>query len=132
MTTTAATWFYRDPEQIAYYLEERVNQTFWQARVGNIFLSADSAQPPFKMSGAWRDQAVEIEWRPNEYFTLRTPDEVDATDLISGVSRVLAQQAALSFIDPEDRLVTEWHVNGGGPRWGDIQGKPAYRHPQRL
>ena len=132
MTTTAATWFYRDPERIAYYLEERVNQTFWQARIGNIWLDANSAEPPYRMSGVWRDQPVEIEWQPNEYFVLRVPEAGDAADLVNGVSRVLALQPSLSFGDPEDRLVTEWHVSGGAARWGDIQGKAAYRNPQRL
>lgn len=132
MTTTAATWFYRDPERIPYYIEERVNQTLWQARVGDILLDATSAEPPYRMTGRWRDQPVEIEWQPNDYFVLRVPVEADPTDLVNGISHVLALKPALRFTDTEDRLVTEWYVDGGASRWDDIQGKAAYRHPQRL
>jgi hypothetical protein len=132
MTTTAATWFYRDPERVACYLEERVNQTFWQARFGALWLDCVRAEPPYHMSGIWREAPVEIEWQPNAFFILRVSGDADPADLVNGVSRILALKPALSYTDGQDRRVTEWHVNGGKDRWQEIQDKPTFRNPQRL
>jgi hypothetical protein len=132
MTTNAATWFYRDPERIAYYLEERVNQTFWAARQFDLWMACVSAEPPYKMSGEWHDASVEIEWQPNESFALRISEDADPDDLVNAVSRVLALDPALSYNDTHDRFVTEWHTNGGQSRWQEIQGKAGFRNPQRL
>lgn len=132
MTTTAATWFYDDPERIPYYLEERVNQNFWQARVYDIWLDATSAEPPFRMSGTWRDQTVEIEWQPKKYLTLRLTGEAEADDLVQGISRMLALEPSCSYEDTNDHFCVEWHASGAMERWQEIQGKAAYRNPQRY
>jgi hypothetical protein len=132
MTTTSATWFYRDPERIAYYLEERVNQTFWQARLNGLWLDCVSAEPPYRMSGVWREVPVEIEWVPGEFFILRVPSDSDSSDFVNAVSHVLALSPAFNYTDPDERLVTEWHVDGGKARWQDIQGKAAFANLQRL
>lgn len=132
MTTTAETWFYRDPEHIAYYLEERVNQTFWQARLGNLWLDCVSAEPPYRMSGVWRDLPVDVEWVPNEFFILRVPSDSGSADLVNGVSHVLALSPAFRYTDAHQRLVTEWHVDGGKARWQEVQGKAAFSNLQRL
>lgn len=132
MTTTAATWFYNDPEPIPYYLEERVNQTFWQARLTNIWLKCTRAEPPYQMAGDWREVPVEIEWVPNQAFTLRVPQDSDSGDLVRSVSRVLALKPAFSYTDGQGQQVTEWHVDGGAARWQEIQGKAAFGNLQRL
>lgn len=132
MTTNAATWFYRDPERVAYYLEERVNQTFWAARLFDLWLDCVSAEPPYRMAGLWRRAAVEIEWQPNDSFILRVARDTDPGDLVSAVSRVLALQPALSYDDAEGRFVAEWHTDGGRGRWQTIQGKAEFHNPQRL
>lgn len=132
MTTTAATWFYRDPERIPYYLEERVNQTFWQARFGDFWLDATSASPPYRMVGEWLGTPIAIEWKPNDYFTLRVPEDSDAARLVTGITRMLAIHPTLDYANGDGEFVTEWHVDGGADRWQEIQGKAGYVNPQRL
>jgi len=132
MTTNAATWFYRDPERVAYYLEERVNQTFWAARLLDLWLDCVSAEPPYRMAGQWRGAPVEVEWQPNESFSLRVSKDGVPDDLVNGVSRVLALKPALSYNDSEGWSVIEWHTNGSRGRWQEIQGKAEFRNPQRL
>ena len=132
MTTNAATWFYSQPEPRKYYITERVNQTFWQARVNSIWLNCTRANPPFQMSGVWRDTAIEVEWLPNDHFILRSPADFDASDLVDGISRVIALEPSFDYTDEQERLVTEWHMEGGKDRWQEIQGKPSFGNPQRL
>jgi hypothetical protein len=75
---------------------------------------------------------VEIEWVPNQAFTLHVPQDSDSSDLVRGVSRVLALKPAFSYTDGQGHRVTEWHVDGGAARWQEIQGKAAFGNLQRL
>ena len=132
MTTTAATWFYSTPEDSAYFIEERVNQTFWQARVFDILLDSVTTKPPFKMKGLWRNSPIRVEWKPNEYFILKTAQDQDASDLVQAISRVIALTPSFSCINNQTQLVTEWHTDGGNERWQKLQGKPAFSDLKRL
>lgn len=133
MTTTAATWFYNDPEPNPFYIQERVNQTFWQARFGQLWLDCTSATSPYKMSGLWGDVPVEFEWQTATSFILRVPGEAETDSMVAGISRVLALKASLRYeISTTGQMVIEWHADGGNERWQKIQGDPSYRNPERL
>ena len=55
MSTNARTWFYTEPEHDAFAIVERLNSTFWAARIGQILCTACmQAEPPFKCRGPRR------------------------------------------------------------------------------
>lgn len=132
MTTTAATWFYREPEHNAYAIQERVRTQFWDERVGNIFLDTVRAEPPFKMQGEHRGSPLEMEWVPNRYLVLRTNSGENG--LVSVLSRMLGLKPYLRYDEPDGTHVWEWHVKDedGQKRWQSIQGIASYRRPERL
>ncbi len=130
MATTAQTWFYRMPEHKAYYLNERVNATFWDARVGGLWLNVIRAEPPFVMEGIHNGARVRLEWEPNRWLRLATSPANPG--LVTAVSNVLRFKPALRFETPENDVVWEWWVEGADKRWHEIQGKPVFRQPERL
>ncbi len=133
MSTNARTWFFEEPEHNAYAIVERLNGTFWQARMGQILVTACSqAEPPFKCRGQWRDEPFELEWQPREWLALRGPTEM--AELIPQMSRILGFKPAFRYMDAEDWRVYEWHRDAanGQTRWHAIQGMPAFKHPERL
>ncbi len=133
MSTNARTWFYEEPEHDGFALVERLNATFWAARVGQILCTACvHAEPPFKCRGQWRDEPFEIEWEPRRCLILRGATELG--ELIPQLSRVLGFKPAFRYVDAEDWHVYEWHLGAENERaaWQALQGKPAYRHPEHL
>ncbi|MBN1286641.1 MAG: hypothetical protein JXB47_14680 [Anaerolineae bacterium] len=130
MSTNANTWFYSEPEPDAYLIEERVNQSLWNARLYALYLDCTSAESPFRMVGEWQGRPVEIEWEVGKVFTLRTQEEMP--DLRRGFSLVLGiQPPSVAYQDVDGAHVTEWYVDGGEDRWREIQGQARFRHPKR-
>ena len=130
MTTTAATWFYRTPENIPYLLSERVNSTFWEARLGGVWLNVVRAESPFKMEGAYNGAEISLDWEPNKWLRLSTKPA--APGLTMGLANILRRQPDLSYETPDGRTVWEWWMAGADKRWQEIQGKPAFHNPARL
>jgi len=132
MTTTAATWFYRAPEKVPYLLAERVRTTFWEARLGGLWLDTVSAEIPITMQGTYNGAAVTLEWEPAKWLRLSSAPASPA--LVFGVVNVLRRKATLRYEDPQGRAVCEWWMSqaDADKRWQELQGKPAYRNPQRL
>jgi hypothetical protein len=132
MAANASTWFYAEPEHRAYFLEERVNHTFWSDRIGAIYFDCISENPPFRMAGQWDDLPVTIEWVPNEYFKLFSKPG-DRTDLlIVGVKEILGFLPTISYVDVDGQLVAEWLMKGAEQRIQQIQGDPKYRSVKRY
>lgn len=131
MSTNARTWFYNEPEHRPYLIEERLNGTFWQARLTQVIFDCVRAEPPFLCLGMWRGQPFEVEWEPKKWLIVRSPQNLP-DDLIAGFSRVLGFKPAFRYQDPAGRMTYEWHLDGGQARWQAIQGVPSYRQPQRL
>ncbi len=130
MSTNASTWFYSEPEHDPYLIEERVNQTLWNARQVYLYLDCVQAAPPYKMVGEWKDIHIEVEWEVGKHFTLRTDHE--APGLRRGISQALGiSPPSLAYQAVDGTYVTEWHVDGGGERWREVQGQPKYRQPVR-
>ncbi len=132
MATNASTWFYKEPEHRAYLLEERVNHTFWSNRITAIHLDCASAEPPFRMSGEWHGEPVELEWLPNDYFTLTTRLTEDTNSLLVGIKEILGFTPAISYVDPSQNFVAHWYVKDAERRIQDIQGNPNYRQIKRY
>ena len=130
MTTTAATWFYRMPEKQAYLLAERVNSTFWEARLGGVWLNVDKAEAPFAMSGGYNGAEINLDWEPNKWLRLQTAPE--SPGLAKGLANILRRGANLRYETSDGDTVWEWRVADADQRWAELQGKPAYRNPVRL
>jgi hypothetical protein len=132
MSTNASTWFYHEPEHRPYLIEERVNHTFWANRIAAIHLDCKSAEPPFRMEGVWHDQPVAIEWVPNQYFILTTRATSDTETLLIGIKEILGFLPAISYSDPDNNFITEWHVKEVGQRVHEIQGNPNYHQIKKY
>ena len=132
MSTNASTWFYTEPEHRPYLIEERVNHTFWANRIAAVHLDCTSAEPPFRMDGVWHDQPITIEWVPNQYFTLTTRATSDTEALLIGVKEILGFSPAISYSDPDNNFITEWHVKEVGQRVQEIQGNPNYHQIKKY
>ena len=130
MTSTAAAWFYHKPESIPYYIEERVNQTLWAARLGDIYLRCLSAEPPIVMEGQWHGSKIVFEWEPGRYFACRS--QPAQPELVEVLNFVLGLKPSFSYEDADGMLVYEWRLEGDAERWQAIQGQPMYHHPRRL
>jgi|GEM_PF-223115 len=142
MSTNAASWFYHEPEHVPYLISERLNATFWQARIVGIYWRCVQAEPPFRAEGYASNQMLELEWQPAQWLALKVPTEAvengmpdgaKVDDLVDNLSkRILAKPASLSYVDPQGRKVYEWHIDGGAHRWSEIQGKPGFSQPKRF
>lgn len=132
MATNASTWFYSEPEHSAFLIEERVNHTFWQNRIMGLTLTCSNVEPPFAMSGVWRDMPLEISWVPKSYFTLTAAPSTDTDHLIVGLKEILGFNPTISYIDTAGKLVAEWHVKEVAERIQEIQGNPNYRQIKRY
>lgn len=132
MTTTAATWFYRAPEKEAYLIGERVRTTYWEARIGGIWLDAVQVEAPIVMQGYYNGAAVQLEWEPARWMRLSSAPAAPA--LAHATANILRCKPALRYEDPEGRTIWEWWLDpdAADKRWQEIQGKPAFRNPTRL
>jgi hypothetical protein len=132
MTTTAATWFYRTPENDRYLLGERVRTTFWDERFGGIWLEATRTEPPIVMQGSYNGAQVQMEWEPARWLRLKSAPPAPA--LAQGLANMLRVKPALRYEDSEGRTIWEWWLSRdeAEKRWQEIQGKPAFRNPVRL
>jgi hypothetical protein len=130
MTTTAATWFYRMPEKQPYLLAERVNGTFWEERLGGVWLNVMKADSPFAMAGSYNGAEVKMEWEPNKWMRLETSPAAPA--LAKGLGNMLRRRANFRYETPDDHTVWEWWIGDASKRWQELQGKPVFRNPARL
>ena len=130
MTTTAATWFYRTPENIPYLLSERVNSTFWEARLGGVWLNVVRAESPFTMAGAYNGAEIGLEWEPAKWLRLTTAPA--SPGLMSGLANILRRQPDIRYETTDGQTVWEWWLQGADKRWQEMQGLPGYHHPARL
>lgn len=134
MSTNAGTWFYHPPENRAYNISERINGTFWGARLIGTYWRCVKDAPPFQAEGYHEDGAIlRMEWEPGQWLAVRIPPGVSADDTVDALSsRVLQRSPTLAYTDPDRNEVYEWHTDGGKARWQAIQGNPAYAAPRRL
>ncbi len=130
MAATAASWFYRTPENNAYLLAERVNGTFWDNRYGGVLLTVVKADAPFVMQGVYLGSEVRMEWEPTKWLRLAT--NPPAPSLVEGVANILRRKPTLSFDDANGESVVEWWLEGADKRWAELQGKAAFMAPLRL
>ena len=133
MSTNAGKWFYQEPENQAFLISERLNSTFWQARIVGAYWRCDRAEPPYHAKGYSGDHMLELEWVPGEWLALKVPAGADPDALVKAVAtRIMAFPATLTYGNDDDQQVYEWHCDGGDQRWSEVQGTPQYKQPQRL
>lgn len=135
MTTNAGTWFFQEPEHNAYLISERLNSTFWNARMVEVYWKCTSAEPPYAATGYSGNDTLTLEWVPDDWVRLTIPPDSGFNEeaLVDSVSsRVLSMEPSLVYRDAHHNLSYEWHRDGGEKRWSEIQGQAAYVHPQRL
>ena len=133
MSTTAGTWFYDQPEHQPYLITERLNGTFWAARIVGAYWRCVRAEPPFRAEGYIGEHILELEWAPGEWLALRGPADAPLDNLVDAISqRILAFHPTLTYLDPDGRRIYEWHRAGGSQRWNQIQGRPEFIQPRRL
>jgi hypothetical protein len=131
MATDARTWFYSTPEPRPYYIEERVNHTLWKHRLQGLYMNCKSAEVPIQMEGIWGGMPVRFEWKPGDYFVLRSGER--RRELIGVIRQMLFNlKPTLEYEDPEGLHVVEWHTDGGDERWAEIQGNPQYQGLRRI
>ena len=130
MTTTAATWFYRAPEKEAYLIGERVRSTYWDERVGSLWLEAVQTEPPIVMQGYYNGAHIELEWEPGKWLRLASAPTAPA--LMQATRNILRRKPTLRYEDAEGHTIWEWRLDDADRRWQEIQGKPAFHSPVRL
>lgn len=131
MATDARKWFYSTPEPRPFYIEERINHTLWKNRLQGVYMNCIQATPPIKMEGNWNGMPLSFEWKPGDYFILRTGEE--RKELIGVIRQALFNlRPALVYQDQDGMYVVEWYTDGGQNRWKEIQGKPQFQGLRRL
>jgi hypothetical protein len=131
MATDSRKWFYSTPEPRPYYIEERINHTLWKNRLQGLSMNCTQATVPIKMEGNWNGMPVQFEWKPGDYFILRTGEE--RKELIGVVRQMLFNlRPALAYEDASGMQVVEWYTDGGDKRWKEVQGNPQYQRLRRL
>ena len=132
MTTTAETWFYGRPEAEKYLITERLNSTFWNARIVSVYWKGTSSEPPFSATGFRGQQMYKLRWEPGEWLSLSGPEGDTLDDLVDAINtRVLVFPATFTY-EKDGERVYEWHRDGGAQRWSEIQGRGEFFKPQRL
>ena len=133
MSSNARKWFYHQPEPQPYLVTERLNSTFWVARVVGVYWKCVKADPPLRARGYFGDHVLQLDWTPGEWLALRAPREVDLSEMITAITqRILMIPASLTYVTHDGQRVTEWHVDGGQKRWSEIQGHGEFLEPRRL
>lgn len=140
MSTNAATWFYNEPEPNAFLITERLNATFWQARIIGMYWRTVNAEAPYRALGYAGETAMEMDWEPRHWLSLKVPAETEANglpngtkvpDLVEAISkRIIMIPLSVSYGDGQGGKIYEWHADGGKRRWSEIQGKPGYYQPK--
>jgi hypothetical protein len=132
MPTPALKWFYATPERKPYLLTERLRNSFWELRLGSLWLDAVSVEVPFAAEGSFSGGPVRLEWEPNHWLRLSVRPAAPA--LADGVKVLLLRKPLLSYTDAEGRSVHEWWVQPAEAekRWQEVQGMPQFGQLARL
>jgi hypothetical protein len=125
MSTNAWTWFFNEPENQAYLITERLNATFWQARVVNIYWHCTQDTAPFQAAGYAGDQVLGLSWQPGEWLSLRVPTGFDEEDLVRAIThRILTVPPTLTY-EQSSSQVYEWVLDGAQSRYAELQADPT-------
>ena len=130
----ASKWFYQEPEPVCYLISERVNSTFWQARIYDVYWNCETEEPPYRVTGTLHGLDIEMEWVPKDWLRIRAELEADLSFIVRAVSeRILGHPATLRYEnDMAGMQIYEWHIDGGQKRWSEIQGRVEFSKPKLL
>jgi hypothetical protein len=133
MSSNAAKWFYTAPGSSPYLVTERLNATFWTARVVEYFWRCVQAGDVYRAEGYGPGALITLEWVPGAWLALKAPAGTDVAPLVEAISRrVLCFPASLTYTRHDGSLAYEWHRDGGDHRWSEVQGQPEYVQPRRI
>ncbi len=133
MSTNARTWFYEQPEKSLYLITERLNGTFWQARIVGMYWRCVQVEPHYRAIGYAGNRLLELAWVPGQWLSLKAPHGFDIDPLVEAVTqRVLGRPPCVTYATHDNEQVFEWHVDGGDKRWSEIQGRGEFVRPRRL
>lgn len=136
MSANAGTWFYTTPETDPFMVTERLNGTFWQARIVEVYWRCTQADPAssFQAQGLAGEQKLELEWVPSRWLALRVPQDFAPSEaLVEAISkRVLMLPLTVTYQDIRGFNCYEWHSAQETQRWSDLQGRPDLVKPRRV
>ena len=133
MSSNAGTWFYQEPENQPYMVTERLNSTFWGARLTDTYWKCLQTESPYQAEGYLGDHVMLLEWVPQQWLRLTAPEAVEMERIVRGLNeRILGVGATLTYKDKEGHRIYEWHLDGGDERWSEVQGRPEFMQPKRL
>lgn len=129
----AREWFLDKPGNNRYDIEVHVQRSFWHNGFGEAFFRCTKADPPYKCTGFWRGQEIELEWVPRQWLILYM-QEYDE-NIVEGVSGVIHLEPSLRYsvaasqngqgtseeapaeagangeAGPQERIAVEWRVH---------------------
>lgn len=133
MSSNASKWFFEQPENKPFFVTERINGTFWNARIVDIYWRCTRAEAPLQAEGYGDHLVFHLEWEPGQWLKLSGLDTEALTDLADAMNRrIMGFSAAFTYEDYDGNRVYEWHRDGGNDRWGDLQGRAEFVRPTRL
>lgn len=130
MTPSVSSWFYTDPGSNAYVIAERVRLSMWDSGLFELWLDIDAFESPYKMSGNYMGDPIDLEWVPRKWMRLRSGLMTPA--LAERITHLLGLKPSWRYGDAEGYIVWEWWVSESGARWREISGNPSCQRPVRL
>lgn len=134
MSANAGSWFFTQPEEQAFLISERINGTFWQARVYEVYWTCTKETAPYTAEGILPDGTpISLEWEAGKWLAIKASADYDLSKIVDMVAeRVLMTPVSVTYLDADGNRGYEWHLEGGEQRWGQIQGIARYSQLERL
>lgn len=134
MNPKALKWFYQTPENTPYLIGERLNATFWDARIVAYTWRCTRAESPYEAVGYGIGETVRLAWEPGQWLALTfSGDHQEDHPLNQAITRrILGFKPSITYQDHGGNQIIEWHTDGGQKRWSAIQGHPEIVLPERL
>ena len=130
MTPTISGWFYDYSSHSGHVIGERVRLSLWDSGLFDLWLDVVSSNPPYKMSGNYKGDPVEIEWLPGEWLRLRSGSSQSV--IVDRITRLLAMKPSWMYGYANIDVVWEWYLVDSEERWREISGNPIYQSPKHI
>ena len=113
-------WFSKKLPASRHGVENAIRLAFWAQGFGDTYFTCVKADPPLRCTGLWKSVTpFEVEWVPNEYFTLTTK-EADK-DMLEAFERVLGHHASVAYRNDKGSVVVEWRVQDPEARISELE-----------
>ncbi len=113
-------WFSKKLPASRHGIENAIRLAFWAQGFGDTYFTCTQAEPPVKCAGLWKSTTpVNVEWVPNEYFTITMPEP--NKDALEAFERVLRHRALAAYRDAKNQVVVEWRAKNGEQRFSELE-----------